>query len=182
VNPNAPQIGRTFGFTVRIDASQRVVVQRSVKFLWRSLPVNDGMFAQLPATRFANTWVFAAGSTNNDTANNKLNDMAYNIYNPNNLAVRLKFTYYSASGVISTAYTYLNPSGRTRIQPNAKPFAGYPSIGPGFPVVAVKIESVDQNGTPVLNLPVFAERVLYWTWGASINGGNAVYGYNPPGT
>jgi hypothetical protein len=110
--------------------------------------------------------------------------MTYNIYNPNTIPVRLKFTYYFSDGKAPTVITgfSLNAGARIKIQPGARVSGSYPSVGPGKDVVSVKIESVDNSDVVITNLPIFAERMMYWTWGANINIGNAIFGYNPPGT
>ncbi|MEI6043475.1 MAG: carboxypeptidase-like regulatory domain-containing protein [Chloroflexota bacterium] len=180
-DPNARMIGRTFGFTVKVESNSPIIVQRAIRFNWRTQPVIDGTFSQLAIARLASTWIFAAGST---ATTNKVADLAYNLYNPNTTPVRLKFTYYFSDGSTPTSITgfYLNANARTRIQPGSRIFPGYPSVGPDKNAVSVKIESVDSSDVPITTRPIFAERILYWSWNSYINTGNATFGYNPPGT
>lgn len=180
---NKSVVGRTFGMSIKIDSSQPIVAQRAIGFIWRQLPIADGIFGQLGVNRVASTWLFAAGSTTNNLTTKQVADMGLDVYNPNALQVRLRVTYYYDTGA-PTVFTdyFLNGGARTTITPASRVTAGYPSIGPNKNVVAVKIESMDNVGNANSNLPIFAQRIMYWTWGSMINGGNAVFGYNPPGT
>jgi hypothetical protein len=188
---NKPQLGRAFGFSVNMLANQPIVAQRTIRFVYQQFPLKDGLYTQMASNRIANTWLFSAGSTLDDRATNKFTDMALNVYNPNNVAVKLKITYYysaanggtpSASDTTSSAlYTYLNANSRTTIRPGNAVALNYPSIGPNHYIVATRIESVDDSNA-VVGLPISVERLVYSVWTNGLIIGNSSFGYNPPGS
>lgn len=175
--------GQRFGFTTQLDANVPVVAQRSVKYLYSSSPAMDGLYQQNGLLRGSEQWLFAAGDTNSDLTSQIFSEEALNVYNPNPVETTLKITYYyaipdSGSPVPpKTEYTSYTLAAFTRasIQPGAtaRPAGpNYPSVGPNK-VVAVKIESSGGG--------IFAERLVYFRKG-NLNGGNAIYGWNPSGS
>lgn len=172
---NQSASGQRFGFTARVDASVAVVAQRSVRYLYSSTPAMDSLYQELGTTRASGRWLFAAGDTTIDPVTPKYTEESLNIYNSAPYSTSLTITYYFDTGAPMTFTNYvLGPYSRINLQPYATanlPGPNYPSVGTGK-IIAVMIDSANSG--------VFAERLVYWRKG-NINGGGAVYGWNPSG-
>jgi hypothetical protein len=172
---NQSASGQRFGFTARVDASVAVVAQRSVRYLYSSTPAMDSLYQELGTTRASGRWLFAAGDTTLDPVTPNYTEESLNIYNSAPYSTSLTITYYFDTGAPVTFTNYvLGPYSRINLQPYATanlPGPNYPSVGTGK-VIAVMIDSANSG--------VFAERLVYWRKG-NINGGGAIYGWNPSG-
>jgi len=171
---NQSASGQRFGFTARVDSSVGVVAQRSVRYLYSSTPAMDSLYQELGTVRASSRWLFAAGDTTIDPTTPKYTEESLNIYNSAAYPTSLTITYYFDSGAPVTFTNYvLGPYSRINLQPYATYIAGqsYPSVDVNK-VIAVKIDSANSG--------VFAERLVYWRKG-NINGGGAIYGWNPSG-
>ncbi len=164
--------GQRFGFTAQVDASDAVVVQRSVRYLYSSSPALTGLYHEIGVTRASSQWLFAAGDTIFDSTTRKFTEEALNIYNSNPAAVTLTITYYTDTGVQVFNNFVVAPYSRINVQPSANASPTYPSVGVGR-TVAIKVDSGGVSG-------IFAERLVYWRKG-NTNGGNAIYGWYPSG-
>ncbi|HEX2912601.1 MAG TPA: hypothetical protein VH186_17460 [Chloroflexia bacterium] len=181
INQAAP--GQRFGFTARLDSNVPIVAQRTVKYVYNSSLSMEGVYQEMGSLRGSNTWLFAAGDTTWDNTNFNYTEESLNIYNPNLTPVSVNVTYYFDTGAPKLFSNFIIPAnGRTNLQPFANPTANYPSVGTGK-IIAVKVEAQPINSPPdpTTMKGVFAERMVYWRKGR-INGGNAIYGWNPSGT
>ena len=169
LNRAAP--GTRLGFTAKIESDRRIVVQRSVKFVYNPATSQSGLYHEMGTNRASTQWLFAAGDTLSDNTGQNFTDELLNLYNPSPVSNGVRVTYYYSGGSSSPTNYTLSAYGRASIQPSAPAnTAGYPSVGLNK-VIAIKVES-DQG--------IFAERLTYWRKPGQ-SGGSANYGWNAPG-
>jgi hypothetical protein len=169
-NPNLNQPGRLYGFSVQIQASSKIVVGRYATYMLLPLQGWDGIIAEQGNNRTATRWLFAGGDTLQNPGS-KISSLSYIIANTNLLqSANVTLTYYDSSG--STTVKTLTVGANQRVAVNAASTAGtQPGIGEGKSIVAVQVDS---------DISISAERIFYWYYNGWV-GGNASFGYIPPG-
>ncbi len=170
-NPNVSEIGRSYGFSVKIDAAKPVAVERYATYELQPQPNYDGLMSEPAFSRYSTRWQFAGGDTTRNSNGVNVSDLSYILTNPSlTQTVTVSFTYFFIGSSTPTVVTGVQVAPNTRMIIQANQVGGYNyGIGPDQ-VVAVQIDSSQQ---------IAAERVYYWKYGSMI-GGNAVFGYIPP--
>jgi hypothetical protein len=170
-NPNVSEIGRSYGFSVKIDAAKPVAVERLAYYQLQPQPNYDGLMSEAAFSRYSTRWQFAGGDTTQNSNGVNVSDLSYILTNPSvTQTISVTFTYYFIGNSTPTVVSGIQVAPNTRLVVHANELAGnFQSIGPNQ-VVAVQIDSTQQ---------IAAERVFYWKYGNWI-GGNATFGYIPP--
>ena len=170
-NPNSTEIGRSYGFSVKIDAAKPVAVERYATYQLQPQPNYDGLMSEPAFSRYSTRWQFAGGDTKEDSTGVNVSDLSYILTNPSlTQTVSVTFTYFSSTGGSPTVVSGIQVAPNTRMAIQANQVgSNYYGVGPNK-VVAVQIDST---------LQIAAERVYYWKYGGWI-GGNATFGYIPP--
>jgi hypothetical protein len=170
-NPNIPQFGRAYGFTIQMQANAGIAVERVASYQLAPVTGYDGTFTENAYWRNAKAWLFAGGDTINTPGAGRSGDLSYIVVNPNITAANISITYFFTDGSAPISKTIqIAPNSRVSL-PAGVTLNNNPGIGPDK-IVGVRIDS-DQA--------IAAERIFYWRFGNWV-GGNATFGYIPPGS
>jgi hypothetical protein len=159
-------VGRnvTFGFRVRSTNGAPIVAERTQYFTY-SGGINGGHAvpgAAAPATR----WYFGEGSTAAGY------HQYFSILNPNGFGITVTLRYFLIGGGVHLRSVGVPAMARATVAVH-NPYPSDPGgIGAGWDLSAILTSSA----------PFVAERVLYFPFNASINGGNVSFGATAPFT
>jgi hypothetical protein len=143
-------------------------VERNAYYRLQPIVGFDGVFTELAYFRNSTRWLFAGGDTV-DSAN-QTTELSYVLANTDpNQTANVTLTYYQNDGTTTTKNVTIAPNFRV-VVPAANANLG--GLGTNKNFVAVRIDS---------DVAIVAERIVYWRYNGYWIGGNASFGYIPPG-